>query len=135
MQQKPPVVPVLVQLEVFIVRFAVQVESPTSAEIRVPLNFSHSHWADAQIGLEAEHSPTVELVWVPVPRMVKAWRKAWVGEGTAVGPVAVAEVVTSGKTPLPHPELGTIANVIAAIVSIGRRRAKMAPVLRRNTRL
>ena len=40
-QQKPPDVPVLVQASVFIVRPAVQVESPTSAETSEPLNFTH----------------------------------------------------------------------------------------------
>jgi len=39
--------------------------------------------------------------------------------------VAVAEPVTSGKSPLPHPELGSIVNVKATIVRRGRKRAAL----------
>src|ERR1035441_9057180 len=49
----------------------------------------------------------------------------------AVGTVvAVAEPVTWGKIPLPHPELGSIAKVNATIIRMGRKRAILATLPR-----
>ncbi len=128
-----------VQSSSLTVIFAVQFESPITVESSVPLKFKHSQCLVDPPQPDPLQVPTIGVAWIPLPRMLNC-SSAPCGVAVAVGAVEVGVLavavtvsvgtvvavmvgVTSGKIPLPHPELGTIMRVNPTIIRMGRKRA------------